>query len=148
MASKLRCHRFKLEMAQATSHQRLHLHAGNLTTTFSNTAAIIITDMAIRHSLPVQHQRQQRRAGVVIKATVTLTNLSHGSLLMLMRCVGAERTGYFAHVARGDHRPLAPVIFTLTLMMRRPLVDQYGSHCFRHQQTDGYPPIDTLSLNR
>jgi uncharacterized delta-60 repeat protein len=52
---------------------------GTWTTTFSNTAAIIINDDTIATPYP-SIINVSNVGGVVIKATVTLTNLSHGSL--------------------------------------------------------------------
>ena len=52
---------------------------GTWTATFSNTAAIIINDMTIATPYP-SIINVSNVGGVVIKATVTLTNLSHGSV--------------------------------------------------------------------
>jgi hypothetical protein len=51
---------------------------GTWTTTFSNTAPIIINDLAIATPYP-SIINVSNVGGVVVKATVTLTNLSHGS---------------------------------------------------------------------
>jgi len=73
---------------------------GTWTTTFSNTAAIIIYDMSIASPYP-SSINVSNVGGVVVKATATLTNLSHGSVYdidALLVAPNAQDTLLMAHV--------------------------------------------------
>ena len=73
---------------------------GTWTTTYSNTAAIIINDMAIATPYP-SSINVSNVGGAVVKATVTLTNLSHGSVYdidALLLAPNAQDTLLMAHV--------------------------------------------------
>jgi hypothetical protein len=73
---------------------------GTWTTTYSNTAAIIINDFAIATPYP-SIINVSNVGGVVIKATVTLTNLSHQSLHdvdVLLVSPGLQDTLLMSHV--------------------------------------------------
>ena len=73
---------------------------GTWTTTFSNTAAIIIYDMSIAGPYP-SSINVSNVGGVVVKATATLTNLSHGSVYdidALLVAPNAQDTLLMAHV--------------------------------------------------
>ena len=73
---------------------------GTWTTTYSNTAAIIINDFAIATPYP-SVINVSNVGGVVIKATVTLTNLSHQSLHdvdVLLVSPGLQDTLLMSHV--------------------------------------------------
>jgi uncharacterized delta-60 repeat protein len=73
---------------------------GAWTATFSNTAAIIINDMTIATPYP-SIINVSNVGGVVIKATVTLTNLSHGSVYdidALLVAPNAQDTLLMSHV--------------------------------------------------
>jgi hypothetical protein len=73
---------------------------GTWTTTYSNTAAIIINDMAIATPYP-SSINVSNLGGEVVKATVTLTNLSHGSVYdidALLLAPNAQDTLLMAHV--------------------------------------------------
>lgn len=73
---------------------------GIWTTTFSNTAAIIINDMTIATPYP-SIINVSNVGGVVIKTTVTLTNLSHGSVYdidALLVAPNAQDTLLMTHV--------------------------------------------------
>jgi hypothetical protein len=73
---------------------------GTWTTTFSNTASIIINDLVIATPYP-SSINVSNVGGVVIKATVTLTNLSHGSLYdvgALLVAPNAQDTLLMSHV--------------------------------------------------
>jgi hypothetical protein len=73
---------------------------GTWTTTFSNTAPIIINDLAIATPYP-SIINVSNVGGVVVKATVTLTNLSHGSAYdidALLVSPSAQDTLLMSHV--------------------------------------------------
>jgi hypothetical protein len=73
---------------------------GTWTATFSNTAAIIINDMTIATPYP-SIINVSNVGGVVIKATVTLTNLSHESVYdidALLVAPNAQDTLLMSHV--------------------------------------------------